>query len=462
MKDNAKSLKSLVIAKLFSSFNFSILMSSLVLSLSGAFHMSERFAVDVVGVFLGLHFCLPVLTGFLGNRWVSFKTLFCIGLPIQALGYGLLGVGASQYLDIALAMVLMGGMVNSVSIVVFISHLTEGDDLARRRAMLHNYAGMNVGFVLGYVVAGWVGVHGDYLSLFRWTAVLPVISVCLVHRYVDYSPINVVRYSKSLCVVFFAVMLLLVWQVLLRVVAIRYPLLLLPVAAILYLLYVSGRLHGQERINLVAFVFYMLISILFWSIALMMPTVITLLIHHQGLLLWGNLIAPQWVTMLNSLILVVAAPMLSRLHLYLRQRFDYALPTAYLFAMAMFFVAIGLYVMTLVNIPIVEAVIVFIVAVTLGELLSNPEGYGLPAKLTPLSMRGFTSGAWISTLGVASVVSTLLTDRIFSVTARLSHLVIHDMFSDLAWVSLFAALFVLVLAGLYSDKPVKKLVQSSV
>ncbi|MCD6056390.1 MAG: transporter, partial [Gammaproteobacteria bacterium] len=70
-------------AKAITAFSTAVLYSSLNLYLISDLHFGEKYAAQLVGVFLGISYLLPLIGGYIGNRLIDFKALFCIGSSFQ-------------------------------------------------------------------------------------------------------------------------------------------------------------------------------------------------------------------------------------------------------------------------------------------------------------------------------------------------------------------------------------------
>ncbi len=434
MQQRTKSLTTLFFVKMFSSLCFAIIMSSLALYLNTELHHNEKQSAIIVGTFLALNYALPLIGGYIGNNYVSFKKLFCAGMVFQS--FGLIGMGYFHVLGASLALILIGSMVGTVSIIVFISSLTGDDHDYKRKAMLWNYCGMNTGFLFGFFISGSFGLHASYQILFKIIAILPLLSMFLVNRYISYNSEHEGKKTFSILAISFIVLVTISAYLLAHAAISRYFLLLIPVLGIIYLTFLAfTKYENTERTKLLTFIFYMLLSIFFWSIYMLLPTVIMLFIKDNiHATVYGVQLAPQWFDLIDSIVLVLTPPLLAKLLSIAKEKYNYSPPTSVLFGLGLLFLAFASLIITDSSLPLIAIVSLYILLQSLGELFIGPEGYCLPGKLAPKGIREFTTGAWVSTLGIASLIATILSDHILENKHTVTLSTISHTYHTIFWV----------------------------
>ena len=115
---------------------------------------------------LALNFVLHFLGGVIGGRWISYRQLFAYSLTLQAVG--LLGLALPHWLSPlwALAIFITGSGFNVSCLTIMLTQLFAAEDDGRRRAFSQNYACMNIGFLITFVIANKLQLHQSYLLLF--------------------------------------------------------------------------------------------------------------------------------------------------------------------------------------------------------------------------------------------------------------------------------------------------------
>ena len=208
------------------------------------------------------------------------------------------------------------------------------EDLRREGAFLWNYAGMNIGFFVGFTAAGHYQLTESYSSALhlrhlgnfvaivargllledarrpehaarrgaaasassaaassRASAILvglvPVVWILLQHPGITETLV------KGICVV---VALALMWL------TVRHP-------------------DKRERNNMWAYLILAIGSLVFWALYQMAPSGLQLFaVNNVDRHVWGVEIAPQWIQNINTVVIVVGGPLLSALFTRLRAR----------------------------------------------------------------------------------------------------------------------------------------------
>jgi len=149
-----------------STLSFSVLYSTLVLYIKGKLGLPVSTANSIMGVFIAFNFALHLLGGFWGGRFLSNRSLFCIGMIAQVVGCILLSVGDLTFLYYGLAAFLTGSGLNVTCLNCMITQRFAPNDTRRETAFLWNYAGMNIGFFIGFTLSGVFQLTQNYQRLF--------------------------------------------------------------------------------------------------------------------------------------------------------------------------------------------------------------------------------------------------------------------------------------------------------
>ena len=166
----------LLITQLFSTISFAVLYSTLVLFMTQALGFSVGKASAIMGVFVAFNYGLHMLGGYIGGRLVSYRVLFLLGMVLQVLACLFLSFPSEDHLYIALALFLTGCGLNVPCINMMLTQQFEDNETKRETAFFWNYAGMNIGFFLGFTVAGIFQSEHSYNILFLLTTITNIIA----------------------------------------------------------------------------------------------------------------------------------------------------------------------------------------------------------------------------------------------------------------------------------------------
>src|SRR6185503_9674159 len=109
--------------------------------------------------------------GYLGGRFLSNRNLFVGGMALQVMGCACIASGTLSLFYVGLALFLTGSGLNVTCINMMLTQRFTPEDPRREGAFLWNYAGMNVGFFVGFTVAGHYQATENYPSLFIFATV---------------------------------------------------------------------------------------------------------------------------------------------------------------------------------------------------------------------------------------------------------------------------------------------------
>src|SRR5438876_10079014 len=152
--------------QIFATLGFAVLYSTLVLYATKHLQLSVKVATTLMGVFGAFNYGLHLFGGDLRGRFLSNRNLFVGGMALQVIGCVCIAVGTLALFYVGLAFFLTGSGLNVTCINMMLTQRFTSEDPRREGAFLWNYAGMNVGFFVGFTVAGYFQGTESYASLF--------------------------------------------------------------------------------------------------------------------------------------------------------------------------------------------------------------------------------------------------------------------------------------------------------
>src|SRR5664279_4440182 len=165
--------------QIFSTLGFAVLYSTLVLYATKHLQLSVKMATTLMGVFGAFNYGLHLFGGYLGGRFLSNRNLFVGGMALQVIGCGCIAVGTAAMFYIGLAFFLTGSGLNVTCINMMLTQRFTPEDPRREGAFLWNYAGMNVGFFIGFYFAGHFQATESYASLFIFATLGNFVAIVL-------------------------------------------------------------------------------------------------------------------------------------------------------------------------------------------------------------------------------------------------------------------------------------------
>lgn len=463
--------------QVFATLGFAVLYSTLVLYATRHFDFTARDAAAIMGLFGAFNYGLHLFGGYLGGRFLSNRNLFIGGMTLQMLGCAWISTGTLAALYLGLALFLTGSGLNVTCINMMLTQRFEPADLRRESAFLWNYAGMNIGFFVGFAVAGHFQLTEDYRSLFLFATIGNLMAIVLAAlnwkalKDIETPLLHVTskqyRARNVAGVMILVGLVPVVWYLLQRGGSTETLFKLGGLAVGLMLLYLTLKHRdARERNNMWAYLILGLGSLVFWALYQMAPNGLQLFaVHNVDLYVWGVQVAPQWIQNINTVVIVVGGPLLAALFVRLRAR-GWRIDIPQQFAIALLLMGLAFLVLPVGisladNLGKVAFIWLFICYVlqSLGELFISPIGYAMIGKLAPRQYQGVMMGSWMLVTGLASLYAGDFSGMIpepSGTTAVVTNPEYASLFARLGWgstiVGVVLVLLVPFLRRLIQDK----------
>lgn len=410
--------------QIVSTLSFSVLYSTLVLYMEGKLGIEISQANSIMGVFIAFNFALHLLGGFWGGRLFSNRALFCVGMIAQVTGCILLSVTTTTFLYYGLAAFLTGSGLNVTCVNCMLTQRFAPNDTRRETAFLWNYAGMNIGFFVGFSLSGFFQISQNYERLFLLSSLgnLIALVICLYcwqqlgDKDTSYSrkekPAQIQSTIMGLILV--AIMPFALSQIL------HYAdwasKLVLSVGAIMLIviLYLAKQQPTDEaRDKIKAFALLITVSTIFWMLYQIGPMGLTVFIDHNVKRDYSSwIIPPQWFQNINTIAIVIGGPLIGILLNKMRQKGTQVnIPTQ--FALALLCIGIAFAILPI-GIACADSdglvnplwIVLSYVLQSVGELLISPIGYAMIGYLAPAPLQGIMMGMWMLNTGVGATLSS--------------------------------------------------------
>ncbi|MBX3709618.1 MAG: peptide MFS transporter [Gammaproteobacteria bacterium] len=457
----------LFLIQIFSTLSFSVLYSTLVLYATKGLQMNDTLATSITGSFIALNYFLHLLGGYVGGRYFSYRSLFGIGMVSQVIGCLLISVPDSNYLLWGLAAFLGGSGLNVTCINCMVTQLFEPDDKRRESAFLWNYSGMNIGFFIGFTIAGYFHLHQAYRELFLLSALGNLIAIALTFynwkllkdrdtTFVDFTK----NQQKSARLIGLGIIVALIFALrgLLQHTAFCNQLILIIGVSMLALIIVlTLKQPGKvEQHKMWAYIILALSSVIFWALYQLAPMGLNLFIERNvDRHFLGILLAPQWIQNINTIVIILGGPLLSVIFTHLRERgVNINIPLQFSFALLLIGIAFAILPF---GIGFANAqgytdftwVFASYILQSVGELFISPIGYAMVGQLAPIKLRGLMMGMWMMVTGIAAILSDQFSKIALGTTESVDPLVTNASYSHtfglLGWSAIAAGVVLFLL-----------------
>jgi POT family proton-dependent oligopeptide transporter len=351
------------------------------------------------------------------------------------------------------------------------------EDERRESAFLWNYAGMNIGFFIGFSVAGHYQATEAYTPLFVFATIgnfLAIVLALFNWKVLADRKTPLLEATRAQFWTRFAVGIAIllgvppvVWYMLQHTGPTGIALKTVSGAVAAALVYLTIKHpHASERKKMWAYLILTLGSLVFWSLYQMAPNGLQLFaVNNVRLRAWGIEIAPQWVQNINTIVIVLGGPLLAALFTRLRTR-GYKIDIPQQFAASLILMALGFLALP-VGIAFADAsgrspffwLFASYVLQSIGELLISPIGYAMIGKLAPSQYQGVMMGSWMLVSGLASLFAgdfSGMAPEPTGTTATVTNPEYSTLFSRLGWGSFIAGVALIALIP-----KLRKLIQNS-
>lgn len=452
--------------QIFATLGFAVLYSTLVLYTTKKLNFTTKDATAIMGVFGAFNYGLHLFGGYLGGRFLSNRNLFVGGMLAQVIGCGIISGGSTEQLYWGLAFFLTGSGLNVTCINLMLTQRFKPEDDRRESAFLWNYAGMNLGFFIGFSAAGYFEKQHDYANLFIFATVGNFLAVVLAAaNWKTLKDLNTpllnatptkfkLRFLVGLGILLGLIPLV---NIMLHHAALSGNLVIMVGALIAVILIVLTIKHHdkREQKNMLAYLLLAIGSLTFWTLYQMAPSGLQLFTDNNvDRHVWGIEIAPQWIQNINTFIIMIGGPLMAIWFNKLRQK-GWRIDVPNQFATSLVLIGAGFLVLP-VGIAFAGAdgivafkwIFISYVLQSLAELLISPIGYAMIGRLAPRQYQGIMMGTWMLLTGVASVFSGYFSGLVPEARVGLAattNPIYTSIFSNLGWGSVAVGIVMILL-----------------
>ena len=434
----------------------------------------------LLGSYAALVYAMPVLGGYLADKYIGFRKSITFGAILLVLGHlGMAYEGhaahlvdgtierdtfALQVFYFSLALIVMGVGFLKSNISSIVGELYEEDDPRRDSGFTLFYMGINLGALLATIVCVYLGEEYGWGYGFGAAGigmVLGLIAFILGRPYLEGhgepQSLEVIRkkkYGISLehwIYILSTLGTFVVWQMIQSHTVVQAILMVAGAASLVYIIFYSIKyLDKVARDRLMALTILILFTIVFW--ALFEQAYMSLNLFAERIIelnVAGFELKPGWFLGLNSFFIIALAVVFARLWVWLEKR-SLNPNTSIKFAFALILVGLGFGALVLGGVVSGEEgkvafywLVLAYLMHTCGELMLSPIGLSVVTKLSPQKIVGFMMGVWF----LATASSEFIAAKISNM-ASIDHLEAGDFISTkAAYIDLYLNLFY---AGVFS------------
>lgn len=433
----------LFFTEMWERFSFYGMKALLIFYLTKYYLFSDEQGNLLIGSYAALVYAMPVVGGFLADKYLGFRKAIVFGGTLLVLGHlGMAYEGnaatksltgeiirddfALQIFYLSLAFIVMGVGFLKANISSLVGELYEQGDKRRDSGFTIFYMGINLGSFLATLICVWLG------EKYGWSYGFAAAGFGMLFGLLTFisgkkllmgkGESNVPEYLQKrrfgiknewLIYGLSVLSIILVWQMVQRHSIVQNALIVSGAISFVFILYYAiTQLEKVARERLLALTVLILFTIVFWALFEQAYTSLNLFADRiLDRTIFGHTIAAGQFLSLNALFIVLLAPVFAWLWVRLGK---YNPNTAVKFSIALLLVGLGFGSLVFgINTSEMGKVGMFWLVLTYffhtcAELCLSPVGLSAVTKLTPTKIVGFMMGVWFLATASSEFIASIL------------------------------------------------------
>lgn len=421
-----RALKFFFLTEAWERFAYFAVQSILVLFMSKGLGYGDGQAYLLFSAFGALLFVMPLIGGYLADRFFGYIHTIILGVALLSVGYLLLAESNvnHEFLFVALAILIVGNGCFKPNISTLLGCMYESASQHREIGFMIFYLGINIGATCGVILCGFlakslgwswaIATAGIGLLIGGTTFLLSkksIVKDILCENKIAHGNNTKIKMASVYAILM--VLLLIVWLLMTHAGIVSVSVIACAILLLLYLGVVWFRCDATERNKFFVCIVLVIFSVAFWALYQQsFMSVVLFLSRLVDLRVFGVDIPPSVVGSLNGIFLIILTPLVIKF-CKLLQRFNTEPNVVIKFVFGIGFMGVGYLIMyfdariavtTSKLAPMLPIVFSYALQ-TLGELLLSPVGLAMITVLAPQKMRGFMMGVWFFSLAAATALA---------------------------------------------------------
>jgi len=434
-----KGLFILFFTEMWERFSFYGMKALLIFYLTKYHLFSDIDGNLLIGSYAALVYAIPVVGGFIADRYLGFRKAIVFGGIMLVLGHAGMayeGNAATQSLTgeivrddfalqifyLSLAFIILGVGFLKANISSLVGELYHEGDKRRDSGFTIFYMGINLGSFLATIICVWLGETYGWSYGFGAAGVgmfFGLITFISGKKYLlgkgesnatEWLSKKTIGIKNEWLIYILSVLsTMLIWQMVQSHSVVQNLLIVAGSLSFIYIVYYAvTQLDKVARERLIALTILIIFTIIFW--ALFEQAYTSMNLFADRILDRGNIAAGTFLS-LNALFIILLAPVFAWLWIKLGK---YNPNTAIKFSLALIFVGLGFGALVMgINASEMGKVAIFWIVITYflhtcGELCLSPVGLSAVTKLSPLKIVGFMMGVWFLATASSEFIASLL------------------------------------------------------
>ncbi len=457
------------LTEMWERYGFYIIQTLLIFYLVNKLHLNDNQAYVVVGSFTALAYINCIFGGLLADKLIGYNNTVILGGVALFIGYSTLGLAYSlSSLSIGLAFISVGTGCFKPNISSMLNLIYTVGDKRRQAGYTLYYVGIYVGALGGSLAGGELSKRFgvNYTTITAAIGALLAIAVFIYgskkHKIVDRRHLKISLFSKVKAVIIIAALTLISYHVLTSEFLSTLYFILIAVFCFGFILYCIATHHGVQKYKLIAFLFLVILAVLYWAIYFQQFFSISLCTERVFQLPIPYSSAPA----IESLGVIIFGPLINWVWFKFQDKGkEISIPTKFSFgflfnSICFLLLAFGLWYSNKNNVYLnFSFIIVAYLLISIGELCLSPTSLAMVPALVPEHLTSAMMGISLLSIGFGGKLAGMLASNAALNKLEHSLLVIRQtyMLSFFNYFLISIATYVVVLLLI---KHINKLIKS--
>ncbi len=433
----------LFFTEMWERFSFYGMKALLIFYLTRYHLFSDSNGNLLIGSYAALVYAVPVIGGFLADKYLGFRKAIIFGAIMLVLGHlGMAYEGnaatqsvtgeisrdevALQFFYFSLSLIIVGVGFLKANISSLVGELYEVGDKRRDSGFTLFYMGINLGSFLATIICVWLGETYGWSYGFGASGIgmtLGLITFILGKKYLQgkgEAKVPAVLDNKYLGIkiewIIYALSFLsalVFWQMVQRHEVVSYSLMVAGALSVVYIIYYSiTQLDRKAREQLIALTILIVFTVIFWALFEQAYTSLNLFADRiLDRTVFGHTFSAGQFLSFNALFIILLAPVFAWFWVKLGK---YNPNAAVKFGIALLLVGLGfgslvfgISISGMGKVAMIWLVLTYFLH-TCGELCLSPVGLSAVTKLSPVKIVGFMMGVWFLATASSEFIASIL------------------------------------------------------
>ena len=404
---------------------------------NGGLDFSNASASAIYGIYAASVYLATLPGGWLGDNLFGQQKTILYGGIIIMLGHFSLAIPNMDFFYLGLALVVIGTGLLKPNISAIVGGLYEDNPSMKEAGFTIFYMAINLGSILGFFICGYLGENigwhygfgaagiGMLFGIIQYRLKVKTLGEVGLQPLGQLSLKTKSKYKRILSIIFLIILLIIFsgffgfWKI--NPVPLANSLtIIIALISLIYFLYIYflGKLNQNEKKKIIMIFTLFIGAALFWSGFDQGGSSFNIFAkEYTDRIIFGWEYPASWLQIVNPLFVVILAPFMSYLWIFLGKRMlDPSLP--FKFGLGLIFMAMGFLVIAMgaqialsENLAGAQWLLITYLLHTIGELTLSPIGLAAISSLSPKKYIGQMMGVWFLASSLGAIIAGLISGK---------------------------------------------------